>query len=136
MDSKVTTQEQLGALTDRGIGFITLRARTPKLTAALHALPTKAWTSMTVARAGGSTRTVRVIDDPAAVDEPGRGLLQELPPGVDACDLSALTRWLDGVGTTRTGPLEPGPMGLGAWRDYLKREAGVAVLLAQGFHSP
>lgn len=28
-DSKVTTQAQLGALTDRGIGFITLRARTP-----------------------------------------------------------------------------------------------------------
>jgi len=65
MDSKVTTQDQLGALTERGIAFITLRARTPKLTAALHALPAKAWTSMTVARAGGTTRTVRVIDDPA-----------------------------------------------------------------------
>jgi hypothetical protein len=66
MDSKVTTQDQLWALTERGIGFITLRARTPKLTAALTALPAKAWTSMTVARAGGKTRTVRVIDDPAA----------------------------------------------------------------------
>jgi hypothetical protein len=66
MDSKVTTQDQLWALTERGIGFITLRARTPKVTAALHALPAKAWTSMTVARAGGKSRTVRVIDDPAA----------------------------------------------------------------------
>ena len=66
MDSKVTTQAQLGELTDRGIGFITLRARTPKLTAALRALPAKAWTTMTVARAGGTTRTVRVIDDPVA----------------------------------------------------------------------
>jgi hypothetical protein len=65
MDSKVTTQDQLGLLTERGIGFITLRARTPKLTAALHALPAKAWKSMTVARAGSTTRTVRVIDDPA-----------------------------------------------------------------------
>ena len=65
MDSKVTTQDQLAALTERGIGFITLRARTPKLTAALQALPAKAWTSMTVARAGGKTRTVRVIDNPA-----------------------------------------------------------------------
>jgi hypothetical protein len=66
MDSKVTTQDQLWVLTERGIGFITLRARTAKLTAALNALPAKAWTSMTVARAGGKTRTVRVIDDPAA----------------------------------------------------------------------
>ncbi len=66
MDSKVTTQDQLWTLTERGIGFITLRARTPKLTATLNALPAKAWTSMTVARAGGKTRTVHVIDDPAA----------------------------------------------------------------------
>ncbi|MGB8380825.1 MAG: hypothetical protein WCG47_06160 [Dermatophilaceae bacterium] len=65
MDSKVTTQAQLGQLSDRGIGFITLRARTPKLTAALRALSAKAWTTMTVARAGGATRTVRVIDNPA-----------------------------------------------------------------------
>ena len=65
MDSKVTTQDQLGQLTERGIGFITLRARTPKLTTALHALPAKAWTSMSVARAGATTRTVRVIDNPA-----------------------------------------------------------------------
>jgi len=66
MDSKVTTQTQLGQLTERGITFITLRARTPKLTAALHALPANAWTAMTIARAGAKTRRVRVIDTPAA----------------------------------------------------------------------
>ena len=65
-DSKVTTQAQLAELTDRGIGFITLRARTPRLTAALHDLPASAWTALTIARAGGKTRRVRVIDDPAA----------------------------------------------------------------------
>ena len=65
-DSKVTTQHQLGQLTERRIGFITLRARTPKLTAHLHALPAGAWTALTIARAGGKTRRVRVIDDPAA----------------------------------------------------------------------
>src|SRR5664279_1663314 len=43
-DSKVTTQAQLGKLTDRGITFVTLRARTPKPTAALLALPAGAWT--------------------------------------------------------------------------------------------
>jgi hypothetical protein len=78
MDSKVTTQAQLGELTERGIGFITLRARTPKLTAHLHALPAKAWTSMTVARAGGTTRKVRVIDDPAATLSKYPGTLRQL----------------------------------------------------------
>jgi hypothetical protein len=65
-DSKVTTQAQLGELTERGIGFIALRARTPKLTAALHAAPTSAWTPMTIARASGKTRRVRVLENPTA----------------------------------------------------------------------
>lgn len=77
-DSKVTTQHQLGELTDRGIGFITLRARTPKLTAALHAAPTGAWTAMTIARAGGKTRRVRVIDNPAATLTSYPGTLRQL----------------------------------------------------------
>ena len=78
MDSKVTTQAQLRELSDRGIGFITLRARTPRLTAALHALPASAWTTMAVARAGGTTRTVRVIDDPAARLTSYPGTLRQL----------------------------------------------------------
>jgi len=65
-DSKVTTQAQLAELDARGIGFITLRARTPKLTEHLHSLPAKNWTPLTVARAGGKTRRVRVIEDPTA----------------------------------------------------------------------
>jgi hypothetical protein len=81
MDSKVTTQTHLGELTDRGIGFITLRARTPKLTAALHALhalPATAWTTMTVARAGGGTRKVQIIDDQAARLSSYPGALRQL----------------------------------------------------------
>ena len=77
-DSKVTTQAQLAELTDRGIGFITLRARTPKLTTALHALPAGAWTAMTIARAGAKTRRVRVIDDPAAKLSTYPGTLRQL----------------------------------------------------------
>jgi hypothetical protein len=65
-DSKVTTQHQLAELDARGIRFLTLRARTPKLTAALHALPAKAWTTLTVPRAGGKTRRVQLVEDPAA----------------------------------------------------------------------
>ena len=78
MDSKVTTQTQLGELTQRGIGFITLRARTPKLTAPLHALPTSAWTKLTVARAGGRTRRVQMIEDPAAKLSTYPGTLRQL----------------------------------------------------------
>jgi transposase len=77
-DSKVTTQLQLAELTDRGIGFITLRARTPKLTAALHARPTRDWTAMTIARAGGKTRRVKVIDDPAVKLSNYPGTLRQL----------------------------------------------------------
>ncbi len=36
----------------------------PRLTA-LRALPAKAWTAMTIARAGGKTRRVKVYQDPA-----------------------------------------------------------------------
>ncbi len=73
MDSKVTTQDELGKLTDRGIAFITLRARTPTLTKALAAIPAKDWTTLTVERASGSDRRVQVIDDPAVklTDYPG-----------------------------------------------------------------
>jgi hypothetical protein len=65
-DSKLTTQAVLAELDDRKIGFITLRARHPAITAALAALPASAWTSMTLGRAGGKTRRVKVHDDPAA----------------------------------------------------------------------
>jgi hypothetical protein len=38
-DSKLTTQTELAQLDDRGVSWLTLRARTPKLTAHLRALP-------------------------------------------------------------------------------------------------
>ncbi|MGI8307782.1 hypothetical protein [Saccharopolyspora hattusasensis] len=77
-DSKVTTQAQLAELDARGIGFITLRARTPKLTEHLHSLPAKDWTPLTVTRAGGKTRRVRVIEDPAATLSAYPGTLRQL----------------------------------------------------------
>jgi transposase len=77
-DSKVTTQTQLGELTERGIDFITLRARTPKLTAHLSALPTAAWTATSIARAGGRTRPVRVVEDPTATLSAYPGTLRQL----------------------------------------------------------
>jgi len=64
-DSKLTTQAILAQLDDRGIGFITLRARHPGVTTALAALPATAWTPMTLGRSKNTTRRVRVHDDPA-----------------------------------------------------------------------
>ena len=61
------TQAVLAELDDRGIGFITLRARHPGVTKTLAALPPSAWKSMTLGRAGGTTRRVKVHDDPAAL---------------------------------------------------------------------
>jgi hypothetical protein len=72
------TQTQLGQPTARGIGCITLRARTPNLTAAIHALPAKAWTPITIARAGAKTRRVRVIEDRAATVTNCPGTLRQL----------------------------------------------------------
>jgi len=43
-DQKLTTQEHLAELDELGVGFITLRQRSPKLIAELQALPTSAWT--------------------------------------------------------------------------------------------
>src|SRR5664280_1098236 len=78
MDGKVTTQPELGKLNARGITFITLRARTPKLSAALHDLPATAWTAMTIARTGGKTRRVQVIDDPTATLSSYPGTLRQI----------------------------------------------------------
>jgi hypothetical protein len=65
-DSKLTTQAVLAELDDRGIGFITLRARHPGVTRTLAALPPTAWTSITLGRAWNKTRRVKLHDDPAA----------------------------------------------------------------------
>jgi transposase len=77
-DSKVTTQAHLAQLDARGIGFITLRARTGKLTEYLHSVPAKDWTPLTVDRAGGKARRVRVLEDPTATLSAYPGTLRQL----------------------------------------------------------
>lgn len=51
-DGKLTTSEHLAELDQLGVGFITLRQRYPKLTEALQALPTGAWTKTRLDRSG------------------------------------------------------------------------------------
>ena len=51
-DQKLTTQAHLAELDELGVGFITLRQRSPKLIAKLEALPASAWTKTRLDRAG------------------------------------------------------------------------------------
>jgi transposase len=51
-DQKLTTQEHLAELDEMGVGFITLRQRSPKLIETLAALPADAWTKTRLDRSG------------------------------------------------------------------------------------
>src|SRR5512140_1485949 len=51
-DGKLTTREHLAELDELGVGFITLRQRSPKLIQELEQLPTSAWTRTRLDRAG------------------------------------------------------------------------------------
>lgn len=62
MDQKVTTQAVLGELHARGIGFITLRMRSPSLTRHIEALPPKSWRKVRLDR-DGAYRTPEVVDE-------------------------------------------------------------------------
>jgi len=54
-DGKLADHEHLAELDEMGVGFITLRQRSPKLIAALGALPTSARTKTRLDRAGPAT---------------------------------------------------------------------------------
>jgi len=51
-DQKLTTQEHLADLDELGVGFITLRQRSPKLIEQLQSLPASAWTKTRLDRSG------------------------------------------------------------------------------------
>ena len=65
-DSKLTTQEVLGELDARGVRFITLRMRSPRLVAALEALGKEAWKAVTLNRPGSAHMRPKVFEDPVA----------------------------------------------------------------------
>ncbi len=62
LDSKVTTHAVLSQLNQRGVRFLTLRPRYPALVAQLDKLPSSAWRSVQLERAGGYRRA-QVVDD-------------------------------------------------------------------------
>jgi hypothetical protein len=55
-DSKLTAQPQLSTLDQRGIRFLTLRARTTSVAKAIATLPAEAWHTVTLDRPGRYTR--------------------------------------------------------------------------------
>jgi hypothetical protein len=104
-DSKLTTQEVLGELDARGVRFITLRMRSPRLTAALDALPKEAWKPVRLDRPGSAHTRPMVAEDPAATlgRYPGpirqlavRGLGHDKPTVIVTNDRTMSTRTLIG----------------------------------------
>lgn len=65
-DSRLTTYPVLNELTARGIRWLTLRTRGPKVLAALAALPDSAWTTIRIDRAG-RYRSPQVHDEIVAI---------------------------------------------------------------------
>jgi hypothetical protein len=64
-DSRVTTQNTLGALDARGVRFLTLRMRTAAITAKIAALPASAWRTVALDR-DGAYRKPQVAEEPHA----------------------------------------------------------------------
>ncbi len=64
MDQKVTTQEVLGELDDRGVKFLTLRMRSPALVKHINTLTSKDFTTVTLDRPGPYNRP-EIHEDPA-----------------------------------------------------------------------
>src|SRR5450755_2437149 len=65
-DGKLTTHEHLAELDELGVGFITLRQRSPKLIAALEQLPASAWTKTRLDRSG-KHKTATYHEDPVTL---------------------------------------------------------------------
>ena len=88
MDQKVTTQQVLGELDERGVKFLTLRMRSPALVKYISSLAGKDFTTITLDRPGPHNKP-KVHEDPAVklTSYPGTvrqlivtGLGRELPP--------------------------------------------------------
>jgi hypothetical protein len=61
-DSRLTTYSNLSQLNQRGIAFITLRRRTPKLLAEVYATPPSAWRQVQLENIGRIYRTPRILE--------------------------------------------------------------------------
>src|SRR5713101_3740371 len=100
MDQKVTTQEVLGELDERGVKFLTLRMRSPSLVKHISGLAGRDFTTITLDRPGPHNKP-KVHEDPAVklTSYPGTvrqlvvtGLGREQPTVIITNDNTAKTR--------------------------------------------
>jgi hypothetical protein len=76
-DSRLTTYSNLSTLNERGIAFMTIRRRTPKLLAEIYATPASAWRRVQLDSVGRIYKTPRILD--RRITLPGyRGPLRQL----------------------------------------------------------
>jgi hypothetical protein len=61
-DSKLTTYANLSRLNDRGVRFMTLRRRSPKMVAEIAAEPISAWRQIEIEGVSRTYRTPRILD--------------------------------------------------------------------------
>jgi hypothetical protein len=68
-DSKLTTHANLNRLNELGIEFMTLRRRSPKMLAAMHAVPASAWRRIELEGIARIYRTPRILDQQITLDD-------------------------------------------------------------------
>ena len=68
-DSKLTTYANLSRLNDRGIRFMTLRRRSPKMMAEIAAEPISAWRQIEIEGVSRTYRTPRTLDRRITLDD-------------------------------------------------------------------
>jgi hypothetical protein len=68
-DSRATTYAGLGQLTQRGIGFITIRRRGSAMLARVDRLPSDRWQQCQITQAKGKRRQVQYVDEPVQLDD-------------------------------------------------------------------
>lgn len=62
-DSRFTTHEYLGKLTDMGVDYITLRRRSAQLTQRIHSLPLNTWKKIQLTNISRAYRNPKVIEE-------------------------------------------------------------------------
>jgi hypothetical protein len=68
-DSKLTTYANLSRLNDRGVRFMTLRRRSPKMVAEIAAEPISAWRQIEIEGVSRTYRTPRILDRRITLDD-------------------------------------------------------------------
>jgi Transposase DDE domain len=68
-DSKLTTYANLSRLNDRGVRFMTLRRRSPKMVAEIAAEPISAWRQIEIEGVSRTYRTPRILDRKITLDD-------------------------------------------------------------------